>query len=141
MIDHLHLAPEHWHLMKVHVDACAPNEACGLLIGSGAEVLEVRAMMNAAQSATRFRMEPVEQLLAFQEIDDRGLELVGVFHSHPAEGGCDAADGPSETDVREAAYPVVQIIWHRCHSQWQARAFWIEPPEISRVALFVRGRQ
>lgn len=125
--------------MRAHVGACAPLEACGLLIGSGEVVSEVRAILNAAQSAVRFRMEPAQQLHAFRDIEDRKLELLGVFHSHPAAADSDSLRIPSETDIREAAYPVVHVIWHRQGGQWQGAGFWIEADRITEVPLDVEA--
>lgn len=36
------------------------------------------------KSRISFRMDPQEQYAAFVEAWDQGLELVAVFHSHPA---------------------------------------------------------
>ena len=69
-------------------------------------------------------MEPIEQVRALQWMDTNRLDLLAIFHSHPT--------GPemlSETDIAEAAYEVVQIIWSPSslpQEAWQARAFWIE---------------
>jgi proteasome lid subunit RPN8/RPN11 len=88
-------------------------------------------------------MDPQEQLDAFRSMKERGLELLGIFHSHPAEPGAggQVATGPSPTDVEEAAYPVVNLIWSRDQGQWQARGFWIEGGSISPVHLLLAADQ
>jgi proteasome lid subunit RPN8/RPN11 len=69
--------------MSADVESRAPQEACGLLAGKGDITLEVIPITNELHSTVRFRMDPIEQLRAFQLIDDQGLELVGIYHSHP----------------------------------------------------------
>ena len=127
--------------MRKHVEACAPFEACGLLAGKDGSVSEVYTITNQAQSSIRYRMDPIEQLHAFNQMEAGGLELIGIFHSHPS-----GPDAPSLTDIAEAAYPVVQIIWSHSNrknkeapvqpaSGWQARGFWIENGKSLEVTL------
>lgn len=126
--------------MRAHVDSCLPDESCGLLAGRGDVVEWVLPIANQERSPTRFRMHAREQLRGFRAIEDAGLELVGIFHSHPADLGsqADTMMGPSITDIREAAYPVVQVIWVRRHGLWSARGFWIEDGRVSPVVLQVQ---
>ena len=126
----LRLRENHWQEMKAHVDQHAPLEACGVLAGKHDQVEKVILVRNQAQSPVRFVMEPYEQLQAFDWIDSNQLDLLGIFHSHPA--------GPataSRTDIAEAAYEVVHLIWSRTEGPWQARAFWIENGSATEVSL------
>ncbi len=88
--------------------AHVPLEACGLLAGRNGSVKKVLPVRNQAQSPVRFVMDPYEQLQAFEWIDSQELELVGIFHSHPA-----GPETVSATDIREAAYEVVHLVWSR----------------------------
>lgn len=124
------LHKHHWQEMLEHVDRQAPLEACGLLAGKNDEVKKVILVRNQAQSPVRFLMEPYEQLEAFNWIDSHGLDLLGIFHSHPAGPGT-----ASVTDINEAAYEVVHLIWFRHHGRWQARGFWIENDHASEISL------
>jgi proteasome lid subunit RPN8/RPN11 len=117
----LRLSRRRWLEMRDHVESESPLEACGLLAGINNRVENVILVRNQAQSPARFVMDPREQLKAFDWIETCGLELLGIFHSHPA--GPDIA---SATDIAEAAYEVVHIIWSPNHNLWQARGFWIE---------------
>jgi proteasome lid subunit RPN8/RPN11 len=126
----LTIRKEHWQTMREHVDRHLPLEACGLLAGKHDRAERVIPVRNQAQSATRFVMDPYEQLRAFDWIDSHGLELIGIFHSHPT-----GPDSVSATDIAEAAYEVVHLIWSRTHGPWQARGFWIENGRAREVVL------
>jgi proteasome lid subunit RPN8/RPN11 len=75
-------------------------------------------------------MDPYEQLHAFNWIDSNGLDLLGIFHSHPA-----GPETASPTDIAEAAYEVIHLIWSRNQDRWQARGFWIENGHVTDVPL------
>lgn len=124
------LESSRWQLMRDQVTAEAPLEACGLLAGRGERVEQVIEMDNADRSEARFRLDPQEQLDAFNAIDERGLELIGIYHSHPQGPGV-----PSPTDVAEAVYPVVNLIWSPREGEWQVRGFWIEEGRVLEVPL------
>lgn len=117
-MDRLVLRPEHWSQMRAHVEGESPLEACGLLAGRKSYVRAILPVTNRLASPSRFIMDPVEQIRAFQWIEDSGLELLGIYHSHPA-----GPRGLSETDIAEAAYPVVHVIWSPLGSGWEPRAF------------------
>jgi len=116
--------------MLDHVDRQSPLEACGLLAGKNDEVEKVIPVRNQAQSPVRFVMEPYEQLEAFNWMDANGLDLLGIFHSHPA-----GPETASVTDIKEAAYEVVHLIWSQNRGRWQARGFWIENGNATEVPL------
>jgi proteasome lid subunit RPN8/RPN11 len=132
MIKVLNLKPEHFRTMRQHVSAQAPLEACGLLAGKQNSVESVIRMRNAEQSPVRFRMDAQEQYNAFEWIDAHGLDLVGIFHSHPS-----GPETASPTDLAEAAYEVVYIIWSHKQRTWSARGFWIEKGLSTEVDLQV----
>ena len=130
----MQINPEHWEAMRAHIENNVPLEACGLLAGKNDSVEKVFLITNQAQSPVRFRMDPTEQLHAFDWIDSNGLELLAIFHSHPA-----GPETVSATDLEEAAYPVVNIIWSRNNGSWQARGFWIEDGRVTEVELRIIG--
>jgi proteasome lid subunit RPN8/RPN11 len=79
-----------------------PLECCGLLVGTGSRVAYAVAMRNAAASATRYRIDETSHIDVRRVL--RGmqprLEIVGVYHSHPAGNA-----QPSRVDLDEAMYP------------------------------------
>lgn len=116
--------------MLEHVESHMPLEACGLLAGTNHQVEKVIGVQNQARSPVRFVMDPYEQLQAFDWIESHGLDLLGIFHSHPA-----GPETASATDIAEAAYEVVHVIWSRTGDRWGPRGFWIENGKASAVTL------
>jgi proteasome lid subunit RPN8/RPN11 len=83
-----------------HARAEAPRECCGVLIGSAATVTEAAAAKNIADASTRFLIDPQDHIDAIRRARQRGLQVVGFYHSHPHSSAV-----PSETDRAEANYP------------------------------------
>jgi proteasome lid subunit RPN8/RPN11 len=88
-----------------HVIAGYPHEACGLLVGKGSlgEVLEFHPTENVAKSARVYTINAKQHLLIEREAEGRGLEVMGVVHSHTHTEAY-----PSPTDVAQAPDPT----WH-----------------------------
>lgn len=77
-----------------------PNEACGILAGKNGRVKELYEMANAQKSPETFFMDAKEQLKIMKEMRKKGLEMVGIYHSHVASHAY-----PSSHDVELAFYP------------------------------------
>ena len=64
-----------------------PREACGLLLGrvcgEVAEIAAVRRAHNLSSRHDRFEVDPGDYLAAEYESHELGLDVVGVWHSHP----------------------------------------------------------
>lgn len=136
MIEVLKLKPEHLRTMRRHVATQAPLEACGLLAGKQDSVEAVLRVRNAEQSPVRFLMDAQEQYNAFEWMDANSLDLLGIFHSHPS-----GPETVSPTDIAEAAYDVVHIIWSLTGSTWKSRGFWIENGKVTEVTLQIVAKQ
>ena len=126
--------------MLAHVVACLPFEVCGLLAGAGNEVRDVLPVTNQLRSAVRYRMEPAEQVRAFAMIESKEMELMAIYHSHTAVAGTAGAEmaQPSATDIAEAAYPVVQVLWSRINGPWEANGYWISDKRVTKIPLELR---
>jgi proteasome lid subunit RPN8/RPN11 len=77
-----------------------PHEGCGALVGPAeGEVSEAVPIENreSAEPRTRFTVAPLDYLAAEEGAEARGLNLLGLLHSHP-----DHPARPSETDRRYA---------------------------------------
>jgi proteasome lid subunit RPN8/RPN11 len=89
--------------IRGHGEETYPNEGCGILIGkSEAEIRSVRSTIRCINTRTdsphsRYQIEPRELVRAQRQARERGLDIVGFYHSHP--------DHPalwSPTDLAEA---------------------------------------
>jgi len=82
-----------------------PDEACGLLAGppGSSRVTRFYPCRNAAESAKVYTIDPKDHLRADRDAEDRGLEIIGVMHSHTHTDTY-----PSPTDVAQAPDPG----WH-----------------------------
>ena len=85
--------PEAWKAMVAHSEATFPNECCGVMLGKidGGEKVVTRALpMENAYKGTqedRYEIRPEDLLAADRDARAEGLDLIGIFHSHP---DCDA---------------------------------------------------
>jgi proteasome lid subunit RPN8/RPN11 len=113
-----------------------PNEACGLLAGSNGEATKLFRMTNAERSPVIYRMEPQEQLRVFNQIEEEGLDLVGIYHSHTRSPAY-----PSATDVAQAYYSeaVYLIVSLQNSDAPDLRAFRITDGKVTEIDLELTG--
>jgi proteasome lid subunit RPN8/RPN11 len=129
--DILLLRREHWEEMNLFVTAASPEEACGLIGGKDQTSMVVYPILNELHSPIRFRLDPQLQLDAFVDIEQRGLDLLVIYHSHPK-----GPQKPSQTDIEEFAYPgVLSLIWFPDHLTWKCRCFEIKGPNFREVKV------
>jgi proteasome lid subunit RPN8/RPN11 len=122
-----------WETMRSQAAASAPEEACGLLAGASGRVSAFRPVTNILHSPTAFRMDPAEQLRAFDDFERMGLELLAIVHSHPA-----GPPHPSPTDLAQATYPEqAYLIWFGKGGEWACRAFRLDLPQPVEIPIEV----
>lgn len=89
--------------MEEHAARCAPDEACGILLGKRAgshcRIAQIVATANVAEGDLRreYRVCPDELLRRLLDARRGGPSVLGFYHSHP-----DAAPIPSSRDKRDA---------------------------------------
>jgi len=99
----IEIATEPWEMMVRHAELTYPNECCGAMLGrlnGGSKlVTEAIPMENAyaGEQAARYELRPEDLLEADRQARARGLDLIGIFHSHP---DCDAYF--SATDLKNS---------------------------------------
>lgn len=95
-------------LNKIHAHGqqAYPEEGAGLLLGhSNGDRRQVSGILELANSRedgarrNRYLFSPQDYLWGEEQAEQQGLEVLGVFHSHP-----DAPNRPSDYD-REWAWP------------------------------------
>lgn len=90
--------------IEAHGVAAYPYEGCGLLLGTAVPhqntVAAIRPTQNVwpveAEKRVRFRIDEQEWVQAELEAMRQGLDIVGVFHSHP--------DSPPVASPRDLAW-------------------------------------
>jgi [CysO sulfur-carrier protein]-S-L-cysteine hydrolase len=68
--------------IMAHARAALPNEACGVIAGTDGRPARVYPMRNAEKSPVVYRFDEREQLRVFNDLEDRGWDLLAIFHSH-----------------------------------------------------------
>lgn len=76
--------------LTAHLEAAYPNEGAGLLLGAAVNggkdvraILPLENRWDGAEQYHRFLLSPQDMLAGEQEAARRGLDVIGVFHSHP----------------------------------------------------------
>ena len=99
----IRIGDDAWQVMVEHAEAVFPNECCGAMLGSSdGETKRVTLALplenvHAGPQATRYELRPEDLLQAEKAARARGLDLVGIFHSHP-----DHDAYFSETDLKNS---------------------------------------
>lgn len=95
-------------------------ECCGLLAGREGVITDLVPAHNALASATAYEIAPEELFPLFRSIRERGLDHLGIYHSHPV-----TENTPSPSDVIRAYYPkaVYLIVSPRSDVAKPVRAF------------------
>ena len=94
---------ESWDVMVAHAEKTFPNECCGAMLGSidGDEkkVLKAVTIENSytGEQGARYELRPEDLLEADRQARAAGMDLIGIFHSHP---DCDAYF--SKTDLENS---------------------------------------
>ncbi len=97
------IEPAAWDVMVSHAQKTYPNECCGAMIGaidgSGKIVRVAVPLENAftGEQGARYELRQEDLLRADSEARQRGMDLIGIFHSHP---DCDAYF--SKTDLENS---------------------------------------
>ena len=120
--------------MIAHARDEAPNECCGMIGGADGSATTVYRSINAEASPLRYSLDASDQFRIMQEIEKRGEELVGIYHSHTG-----SAAYPSQTDVNLGAYPdaVYVIVSLEDPQNPEVRGFWIRDRQIEEAELDV----
>ena len=78
-----------WDKMVSHVESTFPKEGCGLMVGTDGVVQEAVPVPNSYTGPQEdfFVIDPKDLHRVDRESREKGLDVLGVFHSHP---DCDA---------------------------------------------------
>lgn len=116
----LEITPDILRQIHQHGEAAYPEEGAGLLLGnSQGTIQQIQAILDLPNTRedqarhNRYLLSAEDYLQAEVEADRLGLDVLGVFHSHP-----DHPNQPSEFD-REWAWP---SFFYIITSVWSGRA-------------------
>jgi proteasome lid subunit RPN8/RPN11 len=77
------------------------HECCGLLAGRDGTITKALSAPNAAANpATSYEIAPEDVFRLIREIRESGLQMMGIYHSHPR-----GKNEPSARDIELAYYP------------------------------------
>jgi proteasome lid subunit RPN8/RPN11 len=126
----MEFAPDHIDEIVAHAREDAPDECCGLVAGRDGRSERVFRMTNAAHSPLRFEVAPLEVMRTLEAIDEAGLEVGGLYHSHTR-----TAPYPSQTDVTYAeAWPGTPwIIVGLANGDAEVRTYRIDGANIAEL--------
>lgn len=141
----VHIAADTLRQLEAHLEAAYPNEGAGLLLGGVAEggktvaaVLVLENRWEGAEQYHRFLLTPQDMLAGEREAARRGLDVIGIFHSHP-----DHPAEPSGFDQDWAlpwySYLITTVAAGRAtrHRSWQLRddrSGYVEEPIVVGAA-------
>ncbi len=100
--------------MFAHAVAECPNECCGILIGTRgedfADVAEVHRVANVwpGERTHRFELDARTHVRLQREARERGLEIIGFYHSHPV-GSATPSAFDAELAWPGASYVIVSL--------------------------------
>ncbi len=121
--------------MVAHARQDLPNECCGMVGGAGGEARVVIPVINSAASPLRFEMAPQGQYNALKAIEDDGMEMLAIYHSHTK-----SAAYPSQTDVNQAVnWPdaIYLIVSLQDSQEPEVKGYWLKDLTIADAELIV----
>ena len=86
--------------LVAHARAGLPNEACGILAGRDGRAEQFFPAEPDEPSPYYYRIDARDQIRIMTEIEDAGLDLIGIYHSHVSSPAY-----PSRTDAEQAFWP------------------------------------
>ncbi len=130
----MRIARELYEQMVVHARHEAPNECCGMVAARDGEAVKVYPATNIEASPLRFQIDPEEQLRVSNQIDDEGLELAAIYHSHTR-----TEPKPSQTDITFAKlWPgVLWVIVGLAGGEPDVQTWLIDDGQVAEAELVV----
>jgi proteasome lid subunit RPN8/RPN11 len=131
----MRIARQHYEEIISHAREEAPNECCGMVATRDGESVRVYRATNAAHSHLRYEIDGAEQYRIQMEIEDAGLDLGAIYHSHTR-----TAPYPSQTDINLAFYPdaVYLIVGLADPEHPELRGFSIRDGRVAEAELVLR---
>ncbi|WP_440951005.1 M67 family metallopeptidase [Methanosphaerula subterraneus] len=128
------LHPDIVKYIVAHAEQDAPVEACGYLAGEVGRITRHYPMTNIDRSTDHFSFDPQEQFDVRKAARRDGLDLVGIYHSHPSSPA-----NPSSEDVRLAYDPtLLYVIVSLVNGTITLNGFHIRQDTVEKVSLVIQ---
>ena len=109
-----------------HGEECYPEEGAGVILGteaserrSASQILPLTNSFTPTERSRRYQISPQDMLDAELMAEEMGLEILGIFHSHP-----DHPDTPSEFDQEWALPWYTYVITSIVHGSRASSRAW-----------------
>ncbi|MFO8060383.1 MAG: M67 family metallopeptidase [Bacillota bacterium] len=103
-MERIRLSQSHIDLMLRKSISALPREACGVIAGRQGSVSRVLTAVNVAGMLHNFAIDPEELRKMLEEMQSRGEQWLGIWHSHPRSPAI-----PSAADIKSARHP--HLVW------------------------------
>ena len=132
MVNLFNLETKYADEMVAHARTEAPNECCGILAGNDERVIKLYRTTNTEHSPYRYKIDPVQMLAIYEEIQKNKWKLLGVYHSHTHTEAY-----PSATDIKSIVLPksIYFIVSLSNPDQAIIKGFHITEGKITEVEL------
>jgi proteasome lid subunit RPN8/RPN11 len=129
----MRIAKELYDEIVAHARTEEPNECCGMVASRDGQAAQVYRATNVAASPLRYEIDGGEQFRIQMEIDDAGLDLGAIYHSHTR-----SEPYPSQTDINLAFYPdTLYVIVGLARGEPDVRAYSIRDGQVAEAELVV----
>jgi proteasome lid subunit RPN8/RPN11 len=116
-----------------HARAGLPNEACGIIAGRDGTAERFFPAQPDEPSPFYYRIEARDQIRIMNEIDDAGLDLIGIYHSHTSSPAF-----PSRTDAEQALWPdATYVIVSLANAEADVRGYRIADMDVTEETLVI----
>lgn len=125
-----------WSEIVDHARQETPRECCGLIAGRDGRPVHLFRLTNLAPGNTLYEIDPHQIYeLEFRELPKLGLDVVAIYHSHPATEAY-----PSPTDRALAFWPdaLYLICSLAIPDSPVIRAFQLRDERVTEARLVVR---
>ena len=118
--------------LELHANEQNPYEACAILLGNKDEKIweatEIFLTENIEKSEINFTVSNEQLLEGYKMAEEKGLDVVGIFHSHPK-----SLPSPSNTDIKfMKGNPIPWIIYSGLTGEMKA---YILDSEIIQILI------
>ena len=96
-----------------HARVRVPEEACAILAGTiNADVHIVREIIvleNIDHSSVSFSVSGTELIRAYEQAGRLGLDIIGVFHSHPGSAAVPSLKDRRYMEINPVIWPIYSV--------------------------------